>query len=195
MADTQNQVIEIYTEYTPNPESLKFVANKILTMDRVLDYRTKDTAEASPLALELFEKPYVEGVFISGNFVTITKTADMEWIEIVPEVRAFLKEYIEADKVVWDESKHVEPKFGEDRDRTEIEQQIVDILDKYVKPAVEMDGGNIQFESYNAGRVTLIMQGSCSGCPSSTLTLKTGIEGLLKKMMPNDVNEVVANMG
>lgn len=195
MSDTQNKVIEIYTEYTPNPESLKFVANKMLTMDRVLEYRSKESAEASPLALELFDMPFVDGVFISGNFVTITKTTDVEWVEVIPEVRAFLKKYLEEDKLVWDESKHVEPTYGADKDRTEIEQQIIDVLDKYVKPAVEMDGGNIEFKSYHEGRVTLIMQGSCSGCPSSTITLKTGIEGLLKKMMPNDVAEVVANMG
>lgn len=194
MSTQQPQVIDIYTEYTPNPESLKFVTNKMLIEHKALDYRDKESATPSQLAQELFEKPYVNGVFISSNFVTITKTADKEWLEIVPEIRTFLKEYVEAGKPIWDEALHNEALKAQGVDRSETEQQIIDILDKYVKPAVENDGGNIVFESFQDGRVSLIMQGSCSGCPSSTVTLKQGIEGLLKKMVP-EVQEVVANMG
>lgn len=194
MTTQQKPIIEVYTEYTPNPESLKFVVNKVLIEDKALDYRDKSTAAASPLALQLFEKPFVNGVFVSGNFVTITKTADVEWLEVVPEVRAFLKEYLEAEKVIWDATLYQETLKAEGIERTETEQQIIDILDKYVRPAVEGDGGNIVFNSFENGRLSLTMQGSCSGCPSSTLTLKQGIEGLLKKLVP-EVQEVVANMG
>ncbi len=187
-------MIEIYTEYTPNPESLKFVARPMIIADKALDYRDRESATASALALELFDKPFVKGVFISSNFVTITKSAEVEWLEIVPEVRAFLKEYLEADKPVWDATLHKEALKAEGIERTDTEQQIIEILDKYVRPAVEGDGGNIVFDSFENGRLSLTMQGSCSGCPSSTLTLKQGIEGLMKKMVP-EVQEVVANMG
>lgn len=194
MTTQPKTVIEIYTEYTPNPESLKFVANRMIIENKALDYRDVDSAAASPMALELFEKPYVNGVFISGNFVTITKTAEFEWLEVVPEVRAYLKAYLEADKPVWDATLYQETLKAEGIERTDIEQQIIDILDRFVRPAVEGDGGNIVFDSFQDGRLSLTMQGACSGCPSSTLTLKQGIEGLMKKMVP-EVQEVVANMG
>jgi NFU1 iron-sulfur cluster scaffold homolog, mitochondrial len=183
-------VIEIYTEYTPNPESLKFVANRMLLPDNSVDFREKESVKNAPLAEALFNQfRFVKGVFISNNFVTITKNnSETEWIEIVPEVKQFLKQYLSENKPVVTAT---ESKSSEPMNATDLESKIISVLDTYVRPAVEMDGGNIRFKSYNEGIVTVMMQGSCSGCPSSTLTLKSGIEGLLKRMVP-EVKEVVA---
>lgn len=184
-------LVEIYTEYTPNPESLKFVANKMLLANNSIDFRDKESVKNAPIATALFEQfSFVKGVFISNNFITITKSnTETEWIEIVPEVKQFLKQYLTEDKPIAsiEETKEVVTN-GEPQN---IEEKIVSVLNTYVRPAVEMDGGNIRFKSYNEGIVTVMMQGSCSGCPSSTLTLKSGIEGLLKRMVP-EVTEVVA---
>ena len=184
-------LVEIYTEYTPNPESLKFVANKMLLANNSIDFRDKENVKNAPIATALFEQfSFVKGVFISNNFITITKSnTETEWIEIVPEVKQFLKQYLTEDKPIAsiEEIKEVVTN-GEPQN---IEEKIVSVLNTYVRPAVEMDGGNIRFKSYNEGIVTVMMQGSCSGCPSSTLTLKSGIEGLLKRMVP-EVTEVVA---
>jgi len=183
-------VIEIYTEYTPNPESLKFVSNKMLLPNNSVDFREKESVKNAPLAEALFNQfGFVKGVFISNNFVTLTKgDAQLEWIEVVPEVKQFLKQYLSEEKPVVN---IVETKAAEAVNGNELENKIINVLDTYVRPAVEMDGGNIRFKSYNEGIVTVMMQGSCSGCPSSTLTLKSGIEGLLKRMVP-EVKEVVA---
>lgn len=182
-------MIEIYTEYTPNPESLKFVANKMLLMNGAADFRDAESAKRSPMAEELFRMPFVKGVFITANFVTITKTTEFEWLEIVPQVREFLKTYIASgyDIVL----PQTEAPTAAAQEEGSIEDKIINILNTYVRPAVENDGGNIQFKSFVDGQVTLILQGSCSGCPSSTYTLKAGIEGLLQKMVP-EVKEVVA---
>ncbi len=184
--------IEIYTEYTPNPESLKFVANKMLLPENSADLASKEEAGSSPLAMALFEKPYVQRVFIANNFVTITKASDIEWIEIMQELKEFLKEYISSDKVIINMEQLQEERVAL-HDGDEIATKIIGLLDQYVKPAVEMDGGAIQFKSFDEGIVTLTLQGSCSGCPSSTITLKNGIEGLLTRMVP-EVKEVVAEM-
>lgn len=183
-------IIEIYTEYTPNPESLKFVANKMLLPGNSVDFREASQVKDAPLAEALFQQfAFVKGVFISNNFVTITKnSSEQEWIELVPEVKSFLKQYLTENKPVVNVSAASE-KTAEGAN--DLESKIINVLNTYVKPAVEMDGGNISFKSYNEGIVTVMMQGSCSGCPSSTLTLKSGIEGLLKRMVP-EVTEVVA---
>ncbi|MDX2001571.1 MAG: NifU family protein [Chitinophagales bacterium] len=183
-------MLEIYTEYTPNPESLKFVLNKMLLMNTNADFKDAAAAKRSPMAEDLFKLPYVRRVFISGNFVTITKDPEYEWIEVVPEVKEFLKAYVQSGREI------LLPQEGSVGDGSQaeagsLEEKIVNVLDTYVRPAVEMDGGNIQFKSFNEGVVTLMLQGSCSGCPSSTLTLKAGIEGLLQRMVP-EVKEVVA---
>jgi Fe-S cluster biogenesis protein NfuA len=187
-------MIEVYTEYTPNPESLKFVANRMLLMDTSADFRDAESAKRSPMAEELFRMPFVKGVFITANFVTITKSADFEWLEVVPQVREFLKTYIAAGyDVLLPQADTPATNATETAAATEgsVEDKIINILNTYVRPAVENDGGNIQFKSFKDGQVTLILQGSCSGCPSSTYTLKAGIEGLLQKMVP-EVKEVVA---
>lgn len=183
-------VIEIYTEYTPNPESLKFVLNRMLLKGTNADYRSVGVASGSPLALELFNFPYVEGVFIANNFVTITKKPEHKWIEIIPELKQFLKTWIAEDRAIITDG-NVQKPVTESPDGGGVEDRIKELLDHYVRPAVEMDGGAIQYKSFEDGTVTVLLQGSCSGCPSATLTLKTGIEGLLMKMVP-EVKEVIA---
>jgi Fe-S cluster biogenesis protein NfuA len=179
----------IYAEQTPNPETMKFVFNKMILPDEAEDYPTKEKANASPLAKSLFEFSFVNGVFVMNNFVTITRTPETEWHEITPIVKEFLKAYVEAGEPI---------SYKSDKSNIEgadniIVAQILDILDAYIKPAVENDGGMISFKSFNeeSGLVTVELKGSCSGCPSSTVTLKRGIEGLLTRMVPQ-VKEVVA---
>jgi Fe-S cluster biogenesis protein NfuA len=195
MIQTGNPVISIYTEMTPNPETMKFVANKLLYPGKSIDFPDATATEASPLAQQLFTFPFVKAVFIASNFVTLTRTSeDVEWQEVIPSVRQFLKDYLEAGNVVIDESKVVEPPKQEvvfSGDEADVVKRIQEILDNYVKPAVEMDGGAIQFKSFKDGKVNLMLQGSCSGCPSSMITLKAGIEGMMKRMIP-EVEEVVA---
>jgi Fe-S cluster biogenesis protein NfuA len=190
--ETQNFIVSLYTEMTPNPETLKFVLNKMLLAGQSVDFQENDNLESSPLASELFNFPYVRGVFIANDFVTIKKTPDIEWIEIKSEISEFIKQYVESEKVVLNELKtEANNDKNPDEPETEIEGKIKEVLEQYVKPAVEMDGGAIQFKSFDKGTVTLLLQGSCSGCPSSMVTLKSGIEGLLTRMVP-EVKEVVA---
>jgi len=186
-----NFIVSIYTEATPNPDSLKFVLNKMLLTGRTADFDRGDDTSFAPIATAIFEEfPFTQGVFIMNNFVTVRKDADTEWFEVKSKISDFIKNYVGEGKEIVGELP--EPEVSESTgDEGEIVQKIRDMLEKYVKPAVEMDGGAIQFKSYDAGIVTLMMQGSCSGCPSSTVTLKSGIEGLLKRMVP-EVKEVVA---
>jgi Fe-S cluster biogenesis protein NfuA len=193
----------LYTEQTPNPESLKFVTNKILYKGTA-DFREEEMAkEWSPLATALFEMPYVKGVYICNNFVTITKELNYSWEDIMLKLKDFIKSYVADEKVIISEGfeEAMEAKEKENGigyqytgDEVELVKKIKELIDTYVKPAVEMDGGNIEFKSYDAGVVTVVLQGSCSGCPSSTVTLKAGIEGMLKRMVP-EVKEVVSEMG
>lgn len=195
--------VMLYTEQTPNPESLKFVTNRMLYKGTA-DFRTRELAdEWSPLASALFDQPYVYGVYICNNFVTITKEMNYQWEDIMLKLKEFIKNYVEEGKeVIKDGFADAMAKIEEERgvsyeydgDEAELVKKIKDLIDKYVKPAVEMDGGNIEFKSFDKGKVAVIMQGSCSGCPSSTVTLKAGIEGMLKRMVP-EVTEVVAEMG
>ncbi|MFT4093069.1 MAG: NifU family protein [Niabella sp.] len=195
MIKTGNPVISIYTEMTPNPETMKFVANKLLYPGKSIDFPDAESAKPSPLATELFGFPFIKAVFIASNFVTLTKTADAEWMDVTPSIRQFLKDYLEEGKPVINEDEIVEVKKESSNevlaDDDDVVKRIKELLENYVKPAVEMDGGAIQFKSYNDGVVNLMMQGSCSGCPSSMITLKAGIEGMMKRMIP-EVKEVVA---
>jgi Fe-S cluster biogenesis protein NfuA len=196
MVKTGNPVISIYTEMTPNPETMKFVANKLLYPGKSIDFPDMESAKPSPLATELFGFPFVKAVFIASNFVTLTRTsADTEWSDVIPSVRQFLKDYLEEGKSVINEEEVVSIKKVSSNevsaDDDDVVKRIKELLDNYVRPAVEMDGGAIQFKSYNDGIVNLAMQGSCSGCPSSMITLKAGIEGMMKRMIP-EVQEVVA---
>jgi NFU1 iron-sulfur cluster scaffold homolog, mitochondrial len=193
MLKTGNTVVSIYTEMTPNPETMKFVANKLLYASKSIDFQDESSAGPSPLAKELFAFPFIRSVFIASNFVTLTKTAETQWEEVIPTIREFLKEYLESDKIVINESEIVAAKNDNTihADDTDIVVRIKELLENYVKPAVEMDGGAISFRGYNNGVVSLMLQGSCSGCPSSMITLKSGIEGMMKRMIP-EVTEVVA---
>jgi Fe-S cluster biogenesis protein NfuA len=194
MIKTGNPVISIYTEMTPNPETMKFVANKLLYPGKSIDFPDVEAAKPSPLAIELFGFPFIKSVFIASNFVTLTKTSDTDWDDVIPAIRQFLKEYLEEGKPVINEEEIVLVKSEGntiDADDDDVVKRIKELLENYVKPAVEMDGGAIQFKSYNEGVVNLMLQGSCSGCPSSMITLKAGIEGMMKRMIP-EVKEVVA---
>lgn len=194
----QNPPIEIYMEMTPNPESQKFVLNRKLIPQNQVDFRSADEAEDSPLGKGLFKLPFVKGVFIASNFVTITKDSKYEWYEINDEIKENLKQFAGSGEPVlsaafFEKHKQEAPQAdGEEDFGDGIEGQIKMYLEKYVRPAVEKDGGYIGFKSYDKGVVTLSMQGACSGCPSSMVTLKAGIEGLLKRMIP-EIEEVVAD--
>lgn len=193
MLKTGNTIVSIYTEMTPNPETMKFVANKLLYPGKSIDFPDEASTTPSPLAKELFAFPFIRGVFIASNFVTLTKTADTQWEEVIPSIREFLKQYLEEGKVVLNEDQIVQKADSNtvNADDTDVVKRIKELLENYVKPAVEMDGGAISFKGYDDGVVKLMMQGSCSGCPSSMITLKAGIEGMMKRMIP-EVKEVVA---
>lgn len=194
--------VMIYTEQTPNPETLKFVTNKMLykgTADFKEESLAKDWSE---LATALFQFPYVKGVYICNNFVTVTKEFNYAWEDIMLNLKEFIKAYVTENKSIINDGfeaamAEIEAEKSEmtyTGDEAELVKKIKELIDTYVKPAVEMDGGNIEFKSFHQGIVTVILQGSCSGCPSSTVTLKSGIEGMLKRMVP-EVVEVVSEMG
>lgn len=195
MIKTGNPVISIYTEMTPNPETMKFVANKLLYPGKSIDFPDVESAGPSPLATELFGFPFIRAVFIASNFVTLTKTPETQWDDVIPSIRQFLKDYLEENKAVINEAELAQVKQESSNEVTadddDVVKRVKELLENYVKPAVEMDGGAIQFKSYNDGVVNLMLQGSCSGCPSSMITLKAGIEGMMKRMIP-EVKEVVA---
>lgn len=178
--------INVYVEPTPNPATMKFITNKLL-YNGSLDFPDRESAESSPFAKELFKFSFVNGVFFASNFVTITKTDDAEWDELIPILQEYVKGAVESEVKITEETGGGAVKFT----GSETEQKIQQILYDYVRPAIEMDGGHIAFKTYEKGVVTVVLQGACSGCPSSTITLKSGIEGLLKRMVP-EVTEVVA---
>jgi Fe-S cluster biogenesis protein NfuA len=199
MITTGNNIVSIYTEMTPNPETMKFVANKLLYPGKSLDISEEAMATASPLAKELFSFPFIKSVFIASNFVTLTKNTEQDdWQDVIPTIKTFLKEYLENGGIVVIEEEVAKMKQEASNtvnaDDDDVVKRIKELLENYVKPAVEMDGGAIQFKSYNEGIVNLMLQGSCSGCPSSMVTLKAGIEGMMKRMIP-EVKEVVAEEG
>ncbi len=190
---TRNPIVSIYTEMTPNPETMKFVANKLLYPSKSIDFENgRRSAFPSPLAKELFGFPFVKGVFIASNFITLTKTTETDLNDVKSSIREFLKEYLEEGKAIINEDEIVLKTSNTiSSDDTDIVKKIKELLENYVKPAVEMDGGAISFKSYQNGIVSLVLKGSCSGCPSSMVTLKSGIEGMMKRMIP-EVQEVVA---
>ena len=193
MLKTGNTIVSIYTEMTPNPETMKFVANKLLYPGKSIDFPDESGAGPSPLAKELFAFPFIRSVFIASNFVTLSKTPDTLWDDVIPSIREFLKGYLEDGKVVINEDQIV-AKVNTNTvsaDDEDVVVRIKELLENYVKPAVEMDGGAISFKGFDNGTVKLMLQGSCSGCPSSMITLKSGIEGMMKRMIP-EVKEVVA---
>ena len=192
----------VYAETTPNPTVLKFVCNKLLTKT-ALECKNIDETLASPLAKELFKFPFVKEVFIDENYISVTKFAVTEWDEITLELRTFIKEYIENGNEVIDESAIVKTDIHQKQQEAYFDaldvtsQQIINIIEEYVKPAVQSDGGNIMFESFDPEekRVKVVLQGACSGCPSSTFTLKNGIENMLKDMLKDNEIKVEAING
>lgn len=182
--------VTVYAEITPNPSVLKFVCNKVI-VPNLFEFTSIEDAKPSPLATALFQFPFVKNVFMEKNFISITKFDIIEWEEITLQLREFLKTYIEEGKTILNDDapkqlnrteQAIEQKF-ETLDDTS--KNIINILEEYIKPAVESDGGNIEFKSYDATtkKVEVLLQGACSGCPSSTFTLKNGIENMLKDML------------
>jgi Fe-S cluster biogenesis protein NfuA len=194
-----NVPVTVYAEMTPNPSTMKFVANKylLITGDSA-EFSSKAAAKGySPMAEELFNFPFVKNVFIAANFVTITKTDNVSWDFITMELREFVKDWVGSGKdvliqmPVMNSTTEQENQSVKVYKSSEYDDAIRNLLDEYVRPAVENDGGAIEFKGYENGTVTVAMRGSCAGCPSSTATLKGGIENLLKSHLP-EVKEVVA---
>ena len=188
----RNNPVSIYTESTPNPSVLKFVANKLI-VDGSFEYNNIEEAQEMEFARKLFEFSYIKSIYISNNFISVTKYDIKNWGEVSLELRNFIKNYLENNKAI-----SLSNKIEVDKNELdETSKKIVSILDEYIKPAVASDGGNILFDSYNPEKklVKVILQGACSGCPSSTITLKNGIENMLKEMLSEKVNSVEAING
>ena len=192
--------ITIYAESTPNPSAMKFVANKKL-VNQSISFKHIDEAIDAPLVKKLFNFPFVKEIFLDENYISISKYDETVWDDIVMELRDFIKSYLEQEKAILGISfsgNNIENNPNNfSKNLNETEQEIVNILEEYVKPAVASDGGNIIFDSYEDKEklVKVLLQGACSGCPSSTLTLKNGIENILKEMLPGKVNLVEAVNG
>jgi Fe-S cluster biogenesis protein NfuA len=200
--ETIKSPVLLYTEQTPNPESLKFVTNKMLYRGTA-DFKDAELAqEWSELASSLYTFPYVKAIYICNNFVTVTKEFNYMWDDIMLPLKEYIKTYVTEEKAIIKEGFEEAMAAKEQEaiqdmytgETGELVLKIKELIDTYVKPAVESDGGNIEFKSFHEGVVTVVLQGSCSGCPSSTVTLKSGIEGMLKRMVP-EVREVVSEMG
>lgn len=196
-----NVPVTVYTEMTPNPSTMKFVSNKyLLDSGQAVEFLKKSDAKGfSPLAEELFNFPFVKAVFFTANFVSITKTDNVPWDFITMELREFVREFISSGKEVLIEmpipaEKNDSKEIKEIAEPSDLDEAILALLDQYVRPAVENDGGAIDYIGFKEGRVTVILKGSCSGCPSSTQTLKGGIETLLIQHLP-EIKEVVALNG
>ena len=190
MIQSAPKAISIYLESNPNPNSLKFVVNEMLVPEGMsFDFPNPESAKDAPLAEELFMYPFVDRVFYMSNFVTVTKKEDVEWLEVQAIIREHIQKFLESGKLILDQKESAATEVGEE---TETVKKIKSILDEYIRPAVEQDGGAITYHSFKEGIITVTLQGSCSGCPSSTVTLKAGIENLFKRMMPEDVKGVEA---
>lgn len=181
----QRGPVTLYLEANPNPNSMKFVANYMLVPEgESFDFPDIESATHAPIAQELFKLNYVKRVFYMSNFITVTKDEQTEWIEVRDEVKALIKKLLDENTPLLTQDQTKKEIEKQEGDETDIEKSIKGILDEYVRPAVEQDGGAISFHSYQDGVVKVLLQGSCSGCPSSTVTLKAGIENLLKRMIP-----------
>jgi Fe-S cluster biogenesis protein NfuA len=172
----------IYTEITPNPSTLKFVVDKVLLPKGSADFPDPESASASPIALQLYEFAFVKGIFIGHNFISVTKDDSMQWEDVIPGVKTMIRNFLQTGRDVLKEMPA--DVVAAPVDEPETVQRIKKLLDENIRPAVAMDGGDVLFESFEGGTVKLRLQGACSGCPSSTMTLKMGIEGLLTRMVP-----------
>ena len=196
--------VTVYAEMTPNPDVMKFVTNKVLNPGAPLDYSTSDDSSGCPLAEAILNFPFVENVFVSSNYVSVMKNDKIEWDMVVIETRQFISDHIGQGKEIIKKDalqphaikeEQLETKKGDsvrfNVSTSDLDEQIIDALNEYIRPAVESDGGSIDFVEFKGGIVKVALRGACSGCPSSTVTLKQGIEGLLCRMFP-DVKEVVS---
>ena len=196
----------IYAESTPNPEVMKFVSNRMLA-DKSLEFLNSSEAKKIPMIQKIFSLPFVESIFLSSNFISIKKTNNLEWGEIILELRNFITKTLNEDDIQnYTENIEIDKDNNESEKKeinsekknitySEIEQDIIGLLNEYIKPAVEGDGGAIEFDSFSEGTVKVILKGACSGCPSSTATLKHGIESLLKQKLGEEIKEVVSING
>ena len=196
----------IYAESTPNPEVMKFVSNRMLA-DKSLEFLNPSEAKKIPMIQKIFSLPFVESIFLSSNFISIKKTSNLEWGEIILELRNFITKILNEDDIqnytedieLIKENKVSGTKEIESKKKntnySEIELDIISLLNEYIRPAVEGDGGAIEFDSFSDGIVKVILKGACSGCPSSTATLKHGIESLLKQKIGEEIKEVAAING
>jgi len=192
----------IYAEVTPNPATMKFVANHLIAEHgNAYEFKSEEEAGASPLAQRLFSFPFVTGIFMAQNFITVSKMEGVEWEDVMLELREYLSNYLNAGQpILTDSAKSLSNSIESDEESGQtdhkiadgpIEERIVEILDDYVRPAVEGDGGAIHFKSFDSGKLTVVLKGACNGCPSSTVTLKSGIQSLFDRMLP-EVKEVIA---
>jgi Fe-S cluster biogenesis protein NfuA len=190
MLQTAPKQIHIYLESNPNPNSLKFVVNEMLIPEGLsFDFPSAESAVEAPLAKELFSYPFVDRVFYMSNFITVTKKENVEWLEIQGAIKEHIKNFLESGRFIIEIN---EPESAPAEEETETVKKIKTILEDYIRPAVEQDGGAITYHSFKEGIVKVRLQGSCSGCPSSMVTLKAGIENLFKRMMPDEVLAVEA---
>ena len=196
-------IYTVYAESTPNPTTMKFVANRILLEHGLAEYTSMEEAKGSPMALALFKFPFVNGVFIQSNFITVLKSDMVSWQDVVLELREYVRDFLNDGGVIITElpdmstvtQEQASVMAGHAEPASELEEQIITILEEEIRPAVAQDGGNITFKGFKDGVVSVVLRGACSGCPSSTVTLKNGIEALLKNRLPGEVTEVVAING
>lgn len=199
-SDLKKIPVTVYAESTPNPSVMKFVSNKML-VEAVYEFKSIEEASTAPIAAALFQFPFVKEIFIDTNYISINKKEEVEWETIVMEVREFIRAYIEDGKTIISSAAPAKETFSSSatplEELDETSQEIVKIIEDYIKPAVASDGGNILFDDYNTKdkSVQVVLQGACSGCPSSTITLKNGIETMLKEMLPGKVATVTALNG
>ena len=198
--------VSVYAEMTPNPATMKFVANQLLLESGNVEINSVEDAVISPLAERIFNFPFVEGIYMSGNFITVTKNDLVEWQDVFQDLREYIQNYLRDGKPVFAENVIVggTPDSESETPGTshltgahktpdgEVEEKIISVLEEYVRPAVESDGGSIFFKSFKDGVLTVSMKGSCSGCPSSTVTLKNGVQSLMQRMVP-EVVDVIAD--
>jgi NFU1 iron-sulfur cluster scaffold homolog, mitochondrial len=191
----------IYAEVTPNPATMKFVSNHVLALNgSIYEFNSEAETKYAPFAQRLFSFPFVSKVFITQNFITLTKIEGLEWDDVMLELREYISNYLNAGQEIFLDGVDAKSEEGagestgitdHSKANTPIEERIVEILDEYIRPAVEGDGGAIHFKSFEEGKLNVVLKGACSGCPSSSLTLKSGIKALFERMLP-EVKEVIA---